>query len=47
MKAINRATVSLFLRNTIMVARCQHTDQNREVTPSADGCEECLKFGDH
>ena len=25
---------------------CTHTDQIREVTPSTDGCEECLKVGD-
>ena len=29
-----------------MVAKCQHTDQIHEVTPSADGCEECVKLGD-
>jgi uncharacterized UBP type Zn finger protein len=26
--------------------RCEHTDQIREVvTPSAEGCEECLRMG--
>jgi len=25
---------------------CTHADQIREVTPSADGCEDCLKTGD-
>ena len=25
---------------------CTHLDQIRDVTPSADGCEECLKTGD-
>lgn len=25
---------------------CPHLDQIRTVTPSADGCEECLKLGD-
>jgi uncharacterized UBP type Zn finger protein len=25
---------------------CTHTDQIREVIPSANGCEECLKTGD-
>ena len=24
---------------------CTHIDQIRDVTPSADGCEECLKIG--
>ncbi len=28
------------------MARCPHTDQITEVTPSADGCEECLQTGD-
>jgi uncharacterized UBP type Zn finger protein len=27
--------------------QCEHTDQiNEEVTPSAQGCEDCLKTGD-
>ena len=26
--------------------KCIHTDQIRDVKPSADGCEECLKLGD-
>lgn len=25
---------------------CSHLDQVRDVTPSADGCEECLQMGD-
>ena len=25
---------------------CTHMDQIQDVTPSADGCEECLKTGD-
>ena len=29
-----------------MPATCSHTDQIRDVTPSARGCEECLKSGD-
>lgn len=28
------------------MAHCAHLDQIREVTPSADGCEDCLKTGD-
>jgi uncharacterized UBP type Zn finger protein len=28
------------------MATCTHLDQVREVTPSADGCEDCLKTGD-
>lgn len=28
------------------MATCIHLDQIREVTPSADGCEECLQTGD-
>ena len=27
-------------------ADCSHTDHIHEVTPSAQGCEECLKTGD-
>ena len=26
--------------------QCVHLDQVRAVTPSADGCEDCLKTGD-
>ncbi len=26
--------------------QCMHTDQIEAVTPSAQGCEECLKLGD-
>ena len=26
--------------------QCTHTDQIEQVTPSAQGCEECLKMGD-
>jgi uncharacterized UBP type Zn finger protein len=29
-----------------MAAKCTHLDQVRKVTPSAQGCEECLKTGD-
>lgn len=29
-----------------MTPQCKHLDQIREVTPSADGCEECLAMGD-
>ena len=28
-----------------MPATCTHLDQVREVTPSAEGCEDCLKSG--
>jgi hypothetical protein len=28
-----------------MVRRCSHLQTIREVTPSADGCEECLAIG--
>jgi uncharacterized UBP type Zn finger protein len=28
-----------------MADTCTHLDQIREVTPSARGCEECLKMG--
>ncbi len=29
-----------------MKMSCTHLDQIRKVTPSADGCEECLRMGD-
>ena len=29
-----------------MAIKCSHLDQIHPVTPSADGCEECLKIGD-
>jgi uncharacterized UBP type Zn finger protein len=29
-----------------MVRRCSHLQTVREVTPSADGCEECVAIGD-
>ncbi len=29
-----------------MIETCTHLDQIRKVTPSADGCEDCLKIGD-
>lgn len=32
--------------NTLPDQGCQHKDQIREVTPSAEGCEDCLKTGD-
>jgi len=28
------------------MARCSHLDQIREVTPGANGCEDCMKTGD-
>lgn len=29
-----------------MATKCAHLDQIREVKPSAEGCEECLRTGD-
>lgn len=29
-----------------MEAECEHVDLIQEVTPHADGCEDCLKTGD-
>ncbi len=29
-----------------MAVVCEHLDQIRNVTPSSEGCEECLKIGD-
>ena len=28
------------------MSRCTHLNQIQEVTPSADGCEDCLRIGD-
>jgi hypothetical protein len=28
-----------------MAKECSHLDQVQDVTPSAEGCEECLKMG--
>ena len=33
-------------KGATMDAACTHLDQIRDVTPSADGCEDCLKTGD-
>ena len=33
-------------RREHMAKQCTHLDQIREVTPSANGCEDCLKTGD-
>jgi uncharacterized UBP type Zn finger protein len=29
-----------------MADACSHLDQAQEVTPSSDGCEDCLRTGD-
>jgi uncharacterized UBP type Zn finger protein len=29
-----------------MAKQCTHLDQIKEVTPSSNGCEDCLKIGD-
>jgi hypothetical protein len=29
-----------------LTKNCTHTDQIRDVEPSAQGCEECLQIGD-
>jgi uncharacterized UBP type Zn finger protein len=28
-----------------MNGHCEHIDQARDVTPSSDGCEDCLRIG--
>lgn len=28
------------------MASCEHANQIRDVTPSAEGCEDCLRMGD-
>lgn len=29
-----------------MTAKCEHLSEIQDVTPSAQGCEDCLKIGD-
>src|SRR5207245_5978166 len=33
-------------KENCIMATCTHLDQIRNVTPSAQGCEDCLKTGD-
>jgi Zn-finger in ubiquitin-hydrolases and other protein len=33
-------------KEKLMAKQCTHLDQIRDVTPSANGCEDCLKIGD-
>jgi Zn ribbon nucleic-acid-binding protein len=33
-------------RKKLMAKQCTHLDEIRDVTPSANGCEDCLKIGD-
>src|SRR4051794_15969046 len=33
-------------KEAMMAEQCTHTDAIKHVTPSAKGCEECLKTGD-
>lgn len=33
-------------RKETKMQRCTHLGQIKEVTPSANGCEECLRMGD-
>jgi uncharacterized UBP type Zn finger protein len=33
-------------KDRTVATTCVHLDQIRDVTPSAQGCEECLKLGD-
>jgi hypothetical protein len=33
-------------RKHTLATQCTHLDQIRQVTPSANGCEDCLKIGD-
>ena len=36
----------IFNRTQTLSRDCVHRDQIKEVTPSAQGCEECLRTGD-
>src|SRR5438105_5026450 len=39
----SRSFAAIFGRSLAMP--CTHADQIKEVTPSANGCEDCLKIG--
>ena len=43
-KAAEDADTQRRFRESLMADECTHTDQIRKVTPSALGCEECLKI---
>ena len=44
-EAGGKARASCQYRETLMSDECSHGDDIRDVTPSALGCEECLKIG--
>jgi hypothetical protein len=41
----DKARVARQFQEMMMANECSHVDDIREVTPSALGCEECLKIG--
>jgi uncharacterized UBP type Zn finger protein len=41
----SRATTPRRGSRVAAMAACKHLNQIRDVTPSADGCEDCLKIG--
>ena len=46
LKAEKRPAIRWGNRGGKMDPQCQHLDQVRDATPSADGCEDCLRIGD-
>ena len=46
MKSISKVVQNLLSNDEIRQKGCTHIDMMQEVTPSAEGCEECLKIGD-
>jgi hypothetical protein len=46
MSKLNQFLFRLRYRNTSKAKHCPHRRLIREVTPSAQGCEDCLKIGD-
>jgi uncharacterized UBP type Zn finger protein len=46
MPSLKERIVQLMRGSDLPEQGCVHQDQIRDVTPSADGCEDCLKTGD-
>ena len=46
MKSMNDLVRRFAWSGSLDEQHCSHADQVQEVTPSAEGCEDCLKTGD-
>lgn len=47
MQPLARLRIEAILRGDIVSAQCKHLGEIKKVTPSAKGCEDCLKIGGH